>query len=102
MSTLIGPVDQPHLSHLINEPMTAQQLKDGLKKAGSYFFPEVDTSTYSSVTKKRSAVEMESYRSMALASSGYSFSWSHWNSTAPIGRVVVGVSLPEKVSKAIS
>jgi len=96
VSTLIGPVDQRHLTHLINEPMSVHQLMEALKKAGSHFFPEADADMYYSVNKKRSAVEMESYRSMALTSSWYSFSWSRWNSTAPFGKVVMGVSLPEK------
>ena len=97
MSTLIAPEDQPHLTHLINKPRTAHQLIDSLKKAGSFFFPEPDASKYSSVTKKRSGVEMEGYRSMALASSGYSFCWSRWNSEAPIGKVVIGVAEADQV-----
>ncbi len=97
MCTLIGPEDQPHLTNLLNKPKTAHQLICCLKSVGSFFFPESDASRYSSVTKKRSAVEMEGYRSMALASSGYSFCWSHWNSAAPVGKVVVGVAESEQV-----
>lgn len=93
MSTLVDPENQPALSHLLNQPMSARELISSLKSVGANFFPEEDAGKYVSVTKKRSAVEQEAYRSMALASSGLCFQWSRWNGeVSSYGKVVLRVA----------
>lgn len=91
-STLIGPEDQPSFSHLLNQTMSAKHLIAALKSVGANFFPEPDAGRYVSVTKKRFLVEVSAYRSMALASCGYGFQWSHWNGEVAPGNVVLQVA----------
>ena len=92
VSTLVGPETQPHLSQLLHKPTTVKRLINSLKRVGSHFFPELGVSRFVCVTKKRSSVELETYRNMALASCGFSFRWSRWNSDVSAAKVVVAVA----------
>ncbi len=65
---------------------------NALTKVGANFFPMQDSGKYVKVTKKRTLVEEAAYRGMALASSGYAFMWSQWNSHTSFGKVVVQVA----------
>lgn len=100
-STLVGPdpTDQPSLSHLLNQPMSAKQLIAALKSVGANFFPEPDAARYVSVTKKRYLIEVAVYRSMALASCAYGFQWSHWNGEVSPGNIILQVA--EKNEKGV-
>lgn len=72
--------------------MSAKQLIASLKFMGANFFPAVDAEKYVSMTKKRSAVEMALYKSMALSSSGWGFQWSRWNCEIAPGKFVMQVA----------
>ena len=69
--------------------MSARQLMDSLKHVGANFFPVEDSHKFVSTTKKRGSVEQSVYDSMALASCGYGFQWSKWNTEASTGKVIV-------------
>ena len=47
-------------------------------------------------------MELESYRNMALASCGFSFRQSCWNSEAGTGKAVVGVAETSKERKQVN
>ena len=88
----MGPLERPPLTHLLNQPMTTLQLMAALTKTGANFFPEGDAAKYVSITKKHHFVEEQMYRSMALASCGFGFQWSQWNSDVSPGKVVIRVA----------
>lgn len=64
----------------IDRPVKVHQLKQLLSSLNLNIFPEVDAGCYvENVSKKHNAMELHTYKSMAVYCLSHSFTWNVWN-----------------------